>query len=762
MYVSVGDIIIGLQAIDENWWQGQIDRNFGLFPLTHVIELAHSTGIINTELAVDSQMKTDSLHDVDNISQSSSQNNVVSQKSDGQIKDMDTTCPSGSSDVLARAKAHSDFTAQLDDELTFQTDDVIEIIEVLDADFANGRSADGRTGQFPLALVDVFEGSISSFVGSQQNRQLKPKFDWWKDPDAAASILTKLDPEQLKDSIVSGPSFEEQTAPIESEDYSLSQIFAQQISEDDGAFESSWHSAFAPGKLVRVLFQFVAENDNELSLLPGDIVHVLAPVDDLWILGEMGTKRGIFPMNFVEPYEDKMPELGHQVLESEVAAAVSPVSRNIVHAECLSLVESIVDSMQVNGSARPLQTSSATDHVTADNGNSVLSVDESVGLQNSIAADVCRSEVASLAVVDSKSTFEVATADVTLSANCVPNNVSPVSRGSVLPEQRIDELSIDRQRDNANVDDKISQVVTSSDELIAKSKTLDAKPKITRPKPQLKQKPSIAPKSPQLLAKVQHIANNKSTVSVKPNPARRPTAVAKPDVAPTVVAKPDVAARTWKQTPTQVQGNSLFTFGRSMSERTITEADDEMGRPESITNDQLVEQRPAKDNTNEAAFPGYVPEKISGGGILSPKPRRGVTMDERRPPRSVSFDNITQTVVINDAGIDGATKSGNSVFYSDSVGLSQGLSVVKSPTAAVRVFAVDRNEQRGGSSIPPRRPAAPVRSVDDSKLTQAKPIPCRPAPPKPGSSTLSTFYDLSPESGTQFTLIFRLASNMVG
>lgn len=55
-------------------------------------------------------------------------------------------------------------------------------------------------------------------------------------------------------------------------------------------------------KQVKVLFEFDAENANELSICPGDIIDVTQEIDEGWWVGKIqGTSRtGMFPSNYTE------------------------------------------------------------------------------------------------------------------------------------------------------------------------------------------------------------------------------------------------------------------------------------------------------------------------------------------------------------------------------------------------------------------------------------------------------------------------------
>lgn len=48
-------------------------------------------------------------------------------------------------------------------------------------------------------------------------------------------------------------------------------------------------------------FSYGAENEDELSLEPGQIVEVIDEEEEGWWRGAVNGRQGVFPSNFVEP-----------------------------------------------------------------------------------------------------------------------------------------------------------------------------------------------------------------------------------------------------------------------------------------------------------------------------------------------------------------------------------------------------------------------------------------------------------------------------
>ena len=58
------------------------------------------------------------------------------------------------------------------------------------------------------------------------------------------------------------------------------------------------------GKKAKVIFSYDAKKEDELTLKVGDIVDILRVTEeDGWWSGQLGSKEGLFPSNYVEVIE---------------------------------------------------------------------------------------------------------------------------------------------------------------------------------------------------------------------------------------------------------------------------------------------------------------------------------------------------------------------------------------------------------------------------------------------------------------------------
>ena len=59
---------------------------------------------------------------------------------------------------------------------------------------------------------------------------------------------------------------------------------------------------------VEAMYAFQAEEENELTFKPGDIITVIEKIDDGWWFGHFDGKKGLFPSNYVKASSVSFPK----------------------------------------------------------------------------------------------------------------------------------------------------------------------------------------------------------------------------------------------------------------------------------------------------------------------------------------------------------------------------------------------------------------------------------------------------------------------
>ncbi len=230
-----------------------------------------------------------------------------------------------------------DLTAQLDEELTLHTGDVITVLEIIDSDFCVGE-CNGKRGQFPIWCVDCIEGNLNAHVPRKDEKRLSKFHKWWEEEggqlptvnnnQSPANQTHTQPPAQNQPSatrIAEGASSAMLNgSPAQPTPMSQSQTVRNHIENiknecntepgksNAASFEkthrrnksytmeniSTFDTTVAP--YGRTLFPFIAENPNELTFFDNEIVVLIRYVDDQWMEGDINGQRGIFPISYVD------------------------------------------------------------------------------------------------------------------------------------------------------------------------------------------------------------------------------------------------------------------------------------------------------------------------------------------------------------------------------------------------------------------------------------------------------------------------------
>ncbi|KAJ3585043.1 hypothetical protein NHX12_013766 [Muraenolepis orangiensis] len=216
-----------------------------------------------------------------------------------------------------RCVATCDYDGLEEDELTFSQGDVIALSELIGQDWGRGQ-IHGRTGNFPLNVTQVLEPlppplptattkavSLTTDVTILENAE----------PTSSSKEPANTEQEEWALALFNFPG---QTA----EDLSFQQgaliRVLQHIDADwrrgrvedrEGLYPVAFTQPCAaqpiPGQepagrgVAKALFDFTAESEDELTLKIGDIVREVESLDEQWIVGVVGGKRGMVPKNYI-------------------------------------------------------------------------------------------------------------------------------------------------------------------------------------------------------------------------------------------------------------------------------------------------------------------------------------------------------------------------------------------------------------------------------------------------------------------------------
>ncbi|XP_013923997.1 PREDICTED: SH3 domain-containing protein 19 isoform X1 [Thamnophis sirtalis] len=264
--LSTGDTVFLLEKIDDEWYRGKCKNRTGIFPASFVKIIIDTPG--------ENSWKKEQL----------SPANIVG----------------------PRCRARFEYIGDLKDELSFSEGEVIILKGYINEEWAKGELR-GTSGIFPLNFVDVIEDLPESGDGSFPLRrkhsgsmtQLEGETGQWCDAlhDFAAEtqedlsfkkgdrilILEQLDSEWYR-------------GRLNGKEGIFPAVFVHLCS---GGMQSSESQGGKKPK-AKALYDFQAENIDELSFKVGDIITSVESVDEEWMSGELQDKFGIFPKNFVQ------------------------------------------------------------------------------------------------------------------------------------------------------------------------------------------------------------------------------------------------------------------------------------------------------------------------------------------------------------------------------------------------------------------------------------------------------------------------------
>ncbi|XP_061440638.1 SH3 domain-containing protein 19 isoform X2 [Rhineura floridana] len=259
-----GETVYLLEKIDE-WYRGKCKNHTGIFPASFVKVIVDIPGESNRE----------KVHF------------------------------SSSSIVGPRCIARFEYIGDQKDELSFSEGEIIILKEYVNEEWAKGELR-GTSGIFPLNFVEIIEDLPESDGGTPlKNKnsvpvsQLEGLAGEWCDALHDFTAETQEDLSFKKGDhilILEHLDSEWYRGRLNGKEGIFPAVFVHVCS---GGTQSSQSLSGKKGK-AKALYDFHAENIDELSFKAGDILTELEPVDEEWMTGVLHGKSGIFPKNFVQ------------------------------------------------------------------------------------------------------------------------------------------------------------------------------------------------------------------------------------------------------------------------------------------------------------------------------------------------------------------------------------------------------------------------------------------------------------------------------
>ncbi|XP_074660096.1 SH3 domain-containing kinase-binding protein 1-like isoform X2 [Tubulanus polymorphus] len=346
--LKVGDVIKNVIIQDGGWWEGDLRGKRGVFPDNFV-------KVLKEEKKEEKREPVQTVTELKNKltpKQASTKNANIKRDSSTKKK--------------LFAKARYSYTPTKDDELRLNVGDIIEVLDQEEEGWWSGVH-NGHTGVFPSNFVETvaedekteseaaenkekfkeIKGKKVVGVGlgnifQGQNIQLKPTGSK-KGDDSKGSAAKKtqaeespvLPPRPAKP-ILRGKAHN--SIDMKSTYFGRRENDIKSDITNKPRRSSTGSSAGNPVERAKVLFSYVAENTDELTIEVGNVINILnkESEDSGWWKGEYNGKVGVFPDNFVEllPPEEPKPKKPPPVVaksKPEDKGSKAPIPEPVKH-----------------------------------------------------------------------------------------------------------------------------------------------------------------------------------------------------------------------------------------------------------------------------------------------------------------------------------------------------------------------------------------------------------------------------------------------
>ncbi|XP_030193506.1 SH3 domain-containing protein 19 isoform X1 [Gadus morhua] len=225
-----------------------------------------------------------------------------------------------------RCVARCDYDGQEEDELTFSQGDVIALSELIGQEWGRGQ-IHGRTGIFPLSFTQVLEPLPSPLPkATTEAISLTKDVTLLENTEPTSSespVVTEKQQEKQEEWALAVFNFPGQTVDdLSFQQGALIRVLQHvdsdwrrgRVEDREGLYPVAFTEPYTGGdykgqpnqdqpppgsRVAKALFDFTAESQDELTLKIGDVLSEVESLDELWIIGVVGGRRGMVPKNYI-------------------------------------------------------------------------------------------------------------------------------------------------------------------------------------------------------------------------------------------------------------------------------------------------------------------------------------------------------------------------------------------------------------------------------------------------------------------------------
>jgi len=293
-----GETITILNQEGNGWVKGQIGPKIGLVPEDYIEIIENSNKSLNS-LATNS-----STHSLKTTATAVAASNVVKRKPVNKTISNSNISKINISNVVALF----DYNASDSTELTFKTGDVIEVIktgsnenEKIENQWWTGKNTStGKTGQFPVVFTKGWDGSKTNTTKAATPKEkilkVKALYDYEATCEGELSISVG-DIITVTNTNTGSSSWWEGTGPK-----GHGQFPSMYVQELTGSSKTAKPTQKKANKKVRALYDYTAQNPDELSFKAYDIIEVTEETNNSndWWMGRLNSQVGLFPKTYIE------------------------------------------------------------------------------------------------------------------------------------------------------------------------------------------------------------------------------------------------------------------------------------------------------------------------------------------------------------------------------------------------------------------------------------------------------------------------------